>query len=259
MSDTINRGYPKPVSTNLVSEDVLKLMQAFDMIDADVEALLLALNGKSPVGHTHSISDVAGLTAALSSKSDVGHTHAFDDITGVSGTAAAPAGYVLYKTAVGWVPGAPAAVLGAHTHQISDIINLQSVLDTKLDDAALAEAALKPVPVDADTILILDSAVSNGRKRLSWSSLKSALKTYFDTLYAVAGRGIVTGTIIDYAGPSVPAGYLAASGQAVSRTAAETATLFALFGTTYGSGNGTTTFNLPNPPPTSPMIKIIKT
>lgn len=41
----------------------------------------------------------------------------------------------------------------------------------------------------------------------------------------------------------VPAGFLRADGQAVSRT--DYASLFAKIGTTYGAGNGTTTFNLP--------------
>lgn len=43
---------------------------------------------------------------------------------------------------------------------------------------------------------------------------------------------------------SVPSGWLLCDGQAVSRTAY--AALFAAIGITYGAGNGTTTFNLPN-------------
>jgi hypothetical protein len=41
----------------------------------------------------------------------------------------------------------------------------------------------------------------------------------------------------------VPAGWLACNGAAVSRT--EYAELFAIIGTTFGSGNGSTTFTLP--------------
>jgi microcystin-dependent protein len=52
------------------------------------------------------------------------------------------------------------------------------------------------------------------------------------------------GSIIDFAGPSAPAGWLFAGGQAVSRTTY--ALLFAVIGTTYGSGDGSTTFNLPD-------------
>lgn len=43
---------------------------------------------------------------------------------------------------------------------------------------------------------------------------------------------------------SVPDGYLVANGQAVSRTTY--ANLFAVYGTTFGDGDESTTFNLPN-------------
>lgn len=51
------------------------------------------------------------------------------------------------------------------------------------------------------------------------------------------------GVVKHYAGASAPAGWLACTGQAVSRTTY--AALFAAIGTTWGAGNGTTTFNLP--------------
>jgi microcystin-dependent protein len=47
-----------------------------------------------------------------------------------------------------------------------------------------------------------------------------------------------------FAGTSTPNGWIAADGNAVSRTTY--ATLFAVIGTTYGTGNGSTTFNVPN-------------
>lgn len=53
-----------------------------------------------------------------------------------------------------------------------------------------------------------------------------------------------TGAIIPFGGTVVPAGFLVANGQAVSRT--DYAALFALIGTTFGSGDGSTTFNLPD-------------
>ncbi|MCW8965596.1 MAG: phage tail protein [Candidatus Pacearchaeota archaeon] len=48
------------------------------------------------------------------------------------------------------------------------------------------------------------------------------------------------------AGASVPSGYLECDGSAVSRTTY--ADLFAVIGTTYGVGDGSTTFNLPYGP-----------
>ena len=52
------------------------------------------------------------------------------------------------------------------------------------------------------------------------------------------------GTIYAFAGNNIPSGYLPCNGSAISRTTY--ADLFAVIGTTYGSGNGSTTFNLPN-------------
>lgn len=57
----------------------------------------------------------------------------------------------------------------------------------------------------------------------------------------VAGPPI--GAVTQYAGPVAPAGWLICNGAAISR--ATYAALFAVTGTTYGAGNGTTTFNLP--------------
>ena len=53
-----------------------------------------------------------------------------------------------------------------------------------------------------------------------------------------------TGCIQMYAGSTVPTGWLFCDGSAVSRTTY--ADLFAVIGTTYGTGDGSTTFNLPN-------------
>ena len=52
------------------------------------------------------------------------------------------------------------------------------------------------------------------------------------------------GTIIPYAGTTIPSNYMLCEGQALSRI--EYDILFNAIGTTYGVGDGTTTFNLPN-------------
>jgi microcystin-dependent protein len=56
--------------------------------------------------------------------------------------------------------------------------------------------------------------------------------------------GIPSGTIVPWSDSSIPTGFLECTGQAVSRSTY--ATLFGIIGTTYGSGNGSTTFNVPN-------------
>lgn len=53
-----------------------------------------------------------------------------------------------------------------------------------------------------------------------------------------------TGTVLPFSGNNVPQGYLPCNGSAISRTTY--ADLFAVIGTLYGAGDGSTTFNLPN-------------
>ena len=61
---------------------------------------------------------------------------------------------------------------------------------------------------------------------------------------AIALWGVPTGTLLDYAGTAAPTGYLLCFGQTVSRTTY--AALFAAISTTYGVGDGSTTFVLPD-------------
>lgn len=58
------------------------------------------------------------------------------------------------------------------------------------------------------------------------------------------GAAVPPGTVFDFAGGTVPAGYLLCDGQAVSRSGY--AALFAAIGTAYGAGDGSSTFNLPD-------------
>lgn len=63
------------------------------------------------------------------------------------------------------------------------------------------------------------------------------------------------GTISLFGGATPPSGWLQCNGAAVSRTTYSD--LFQIVGTTFGAGNGTTTFNVPTLT-NSPMIYIIK-
>ena len=56
--------------------------------------------------------------------------------------------------------------------------------------------------------------------------------------------GVPSGAVFCIAVASVPSGYLECNGAAVSRTTF--AALFAIIGTQYGSGNGSSTFNIPD-------------
>ena len=75
-----------------------------------------------------------------------------------------------------------------------------------------------------------------GNAATSASSAASAAQTIYDATNV--------GAVLDFTGSSAPTKTLLAYGQAVSRTTY--ATYFALVGTTYGAGDGSTTFNMPD-------------
>lgn len=69
-----------------------------------------------------------------------------------------------------------------------------------------------------------------------------ANKTYVDA--QVSTRGAPTGAVTMFADDAAPTGWLECNGAAVSRTTY--AALFAVIGTTWGTGDGSTTFNVPD-------------
>jgi microcystin-dependent protein len=77
--------------------------------------------------------------------------------------------------------------------------------------------------------------------------MRGSRKKYQSTVGVVnvwGGKIKVAGEIIAFAGASIPSGFLLANGALVSR--ASYANLFAAIGVTYGAGDGSTTFALPD-------------
>ena len=76
------------------------------------------------------------------------------------------------------------------------------------------------------------------------------MSNYEATKYDFSGsnltgiEGIPTGTIVPWSDSSVPTGFLECNGAAVSRSTYSA--LFAIVGTTYGAGDGSSTFLLPD-------------
>ncbi len=75
----------------------------------------------------------------------------------------------------------------------------QSTANGKTSQAALAALATKATPLDADSVLGVDTADSNNLKRFTFTAIKAFLKTYFDTIYTTIGGAIsgTTGTFTD--------------------------------------------------------------
>ena len=80
-----------------------------------------------------------------------------------------------------------------------------------------------------------------------------ATKYDFDGANLSGIEGIPTATIVPWSSASVPSGFLECNGTAVSRSTYSA--LFAIVGTTYGAGDGSTTFNTPDLQDNTPVGK----
>lgn len=85
---------------------------------------------------------------------------------------------------------------------------------------------------------------SNGNVAISGSTTVGGDLTVTGSVSAGGGLVMPTGAMLEYGGSAAPTGWLLCDGSAVSRTTY--AALFAVLGTAYGVGDGSTTFNLPD-------------
>ena len=105
----------------------------------------------------------------------------------------------------------------------------------KKTDATSTYATKNELVDKVDKTDIVDNLTSTDTDKPLSANQGMLLKSMIITL---------TGVVLPYAGSSVPTGFLLCNGQAVSRT--DYLDLFGVIGTTYGEGDGSTTFNLPN-------------
>jgi len=85
---------------------------------------------------------------------------------------------------------------------------------------------------------------------LTWTLVDDPLNDEVEVSAAAGGgSGVPTGTILDFAANLLPSGWVACDGAAYGRTGGDPVpmvALFAVIGTTWGPGDGSTTFNVPN-------------
>ena len=124
----------------------------------------------------------------------------------------------------------------------SDLLATNAVQGTNLAANSVTSSALQNDSVDANKIAdgaVTQSAVANnaiGTDKIADGAVNSTK--------LASGLAFVAGMVMPFAGTSAPTGWLLAFGQNVSRTTY--ADLFAAIGTTYGSGDGSSTFTLPD-------------
>jgi phage-related tail fiber protein len=154
------------------------------------------------------------------------------------------------------VPLAPTASAGTNTTQIATTafvvssylplaggtvtgnIKLNAQSDIRFADADSSNYVALQAPATVATDLTLTLPATDG-------SSGQALTTNGSGALAFATiGGVPTGAVFYFAASTAPTGFLKANGAAVSRTTY--AALFAVIDITYGVGDGSTTFNLPD-------------
>jgi microcystin-dependent protein len=150
--------------------------------------------------------------------------------------------------------GLPSAdVAGAHWQELPDLTSFfrQPSTAYAYNDVRLAYGLKQPFFLECTTggtteggELSLPSTITTGITitdgTVTWTIRKFANTDDMPTIPDAVPKGI----ILPYSGQGTPEGYLFCDGSPVSRTTY--ADLFSAIGTTWGSGNGSTTFNLPN-------------
>ena len=131
------------------------------------------------------------------------------------------------------------ATAGVERVEISDAgLDMSNGLPIRFQDSSGAPfVALKsPASVSSNVTFTLPGADGSNGQMLQTNG-SGALS--FTTV-----QGVPSGSVFCMAVATVPSGYLECNGAAVSRTTYSV--LFAVIGTAYGTGNGSSTFNLPD-------------
>lgn len=97
---------------------------------------------------------------------------------------------------------------------------------------------------DVGGISIAENATAVSDFNNALRETMAQVKTKFDSVDSDIEGAVPPGAVAHFAMGSAPTGWLKANGAAVSRTTY--AALFAAISTTFGSGDGSTTFNLPD-------------
>ena len=135
------------------------------------------------------------------------------------------------------------SVLGTDLHACDEcgIKNITLVTETNM---YVGRTALEQALQDAKGYVDSHNGVLTIQKNGADIGTFSANQETDETINIEVPDALPTGSYIQFAGSQAPDGFLVCNGGEISRTTYSA--LFAVIGTTYGSGDGSTTFNLPN-------------
>ena len=130
--------------------------------------------------------------------------------------------------------GATGAVVGT--------TNTQTLTNKTLTNPKINENVA--LSATATELNVLDGITASTAELNYVDGVTSAIQTQINTLTSNLSSAVPSGVISAYAGSTAPSGYLLCDGTAVSRTTYSG--LFGIISTTYGVGDNSTTFNVPN-------------
>lgn len=161
------------------------------------------------------------------------------------------------------VQGGPNGIDNLQAKQLANRTKwLKAAIDVILGSTFVAAKALKlanarnigGVSFDGSSNINLPGVNTEGNQNTSGNAATATKLANARTINGISFDGsqditiqidsVVAGSVIYLAKNTAPTGYLKANGAAVSRTTY--ANLFAAIGTTFGAGDGSTTFNLPD-------------
>jgi hypothetical protein len=140
------------------------------------------------------------------------------------------------------------------TSTASKLVEAKTYTDTSVTTKLVEAKAYTDTSVTAK--LVEAKAYSDTSAAGSLVEAKAYVDAKVLEIVPSGSSNIPVGAIQMYAGTSAPSGWLMCDGSAVSRTTYSA--LFGVVGTSYGTGNGSTTFNLPNPDSNVNIRMIIK-
>lgn len=211
----------------------------FDNIINNASSLISPLGGALDWdGYAHTL-DAAGVTTAQSTAA-IGWSFTPGSKSGTPGTT----GGITNYAASTWTDSNTAGS-GTATNWVGHAFQRPT----------LAASNASVTTTNAATVYIANAPLAGTNETLtnSYALWVDDGKVRFDGDFNIIPAGI----ILQYGGSSTPSGWLECDGSAVSRSTY--ATLFAAISTTYGTGDGATTFNLPDFKNASPIGKGART
>lgn len=249
-NDFAPAGYAPPAATSssngsMSNTDKAKLDAIAFGAEVNQNAFSNILVGSTPIqadGKTDTLEMVAGTNIALTPDST--NDRITFAVIGTVPSAAACTGNAATATKLATARNIAmtGAITGTVTFDGSANASIATTVNHNHDDRYFTETELGAIIAGSSGADKIGATGINGITGTTVQSLLESLKSYIDQ--RVGTMEIPAGIVAYFAMSATPAGWLKANGAAVSRITY--AALFAAIGTTFGAGDGATTFNLPD-------------